>query len=216
MAVKLMGVGGRKILEGEEDERTQDFVLMDHPAFSRDTRSNRGLAEAILRSMRPSLLKSLLFWIRVESAKRAAYIAVDYFILGFRFHEFKPLRDAVSKKPASPLGIIYWSATPYQLGPMAVKYSARPLPSDVPVPTDMTSPNRLRQAMADHLARSEARFDFMVQVRTSVATMPVEDSSIIWSESESPFRKVASIVIPHQTFDTPEQMTFCENLSNNP
>jgi hypothetical protein len=99
---------------------------------------------------------------------------------------------------------------------LAVKYAARPRPSDVAEPDDMTSPDRLRKAMVDHLARAEARFDFMVQVRTSTDTMPIEDSSIVWSESESPFRRVASIVIPPQTFDTPQQMTFGENLSNTP
>jgi hypothetical protein len=217
MAIKLMGVEGRKILKGEEDKQTQDFVLMDHPAFfSRDARSNRGLAEAVRRSIRPSLLKSLMFWIRDERARRSAYIAVDYFILRLRFHELKMLRDAVSKKPRSPLGITYWSATPYLLGPLAVKYSARPIPSGVPEPTDVTSPDRLRKAMVDHLARAEARFNFLVQVRTSAGTMPIEDASVIWSEAQSPFRKVASIVIPPQTFDTPQQMTFCENLSNTP
>ena len=46
--------------------------------------------------------------------------------------------------------------------------------------------------------------------------MPVEDASIEWSEHSAPFRKVATIVIPPQTFDTPARMTFCENLSYTP
>lgn len=150
---------------------------MDHPVFfNRDARSNRGLAEAIKRSMRPSLLKSLMFWIRDESAKRSAYIAMRFFVFEFRFHELSALRAAVSKKPRSPLGITYWSATYYRLGPIAVKYSARPLASGVPEPTDMISPDRLRAAMAAHLSRFEARFDFMVQVRASAERMPIEDA----------------------------------------
>jgi len=190
---------------------------MDHPVFfNRDARSNRGLAEAIKRSMRPSLLKSLMFWIRDESAKRSAYIAMRFFVFEFRFHELSALRAAVSKKPRSPLGITYWSATYYRLGPIAVKYSARPLASGVPEPMDMTSPDRLRAAMAARLSRFEARFDFMVQVRASAERMPIEDASIEWSEVESPFRKVATIVIPVQVFDSPRQMEFCEDLSNTP
>lgn len=217
MAIKLMEVDGEKILEGEKDDRTQDFVLMDHPVFfSRDALSNHGLALAIQRSMRPSLLKSLLFWIRDERAKRSAYIAITFFGFGFRFHELLALRAAVSKMPANPLSIRYWSATPYRLGPLAVKYSAQPVPSGVPDPTDFTSPDRLRAAMKAQLDRAEARFDFMIQVRTSTSSMPIEDASIVWSEQESPFRKVAKIVIPPQTFDTPDQMQLCENLSNTP
>ena len=37
-----------------------------------------------------------------------------------------------------------------------------------------------------------------------------------WDESVSPFRKVASIDIPPQSFESPERMEFCENLAFNP
>src|SRR5205823_769228 len=33
MAIKVLEVDGPKILPGEEAERTQDFVLIDHPVF---------------------------------------------------------------------------------------------------------------------------------------------------------------------------------------
>ena len=139
-----------------------------------------------------------------------------FFVFEFRFHELSALRAAVSKKPGSPLGITYWSATYYRLGPIAVKYSARPLAAWVPEPTDMTSPDRPRAGMAARLSRFEARFDFMVQVRASAERMPIEDASIEWSEVESPFRKVATIVIPVQVFDSPRPMEFREDLSNTP
>ena len=77
------------------------------------------------RASKPSLFKNIMFWVRTERQKCSAYIAVNYFILGLHFHEFRALRAAVSKMPKSPLEIIYWSATPYALGDRAVKYSAR-------------------------------------------------------------------------------------------
>ena len=57
--------------------------------------------------------------------------------------------------------------------------------------------------------------DFLVQPRTRSA-MSVEDSRTEWLEEEAPFYKVATITIPQQTFDTPEQNAFCENLSFTP
>jgi hypothetical protein len=220
MAVKLMNVDGLKVLDDERNERTQDFVLMDHPVFfSRHVRSNRALAEAIARSSGPSLLRRLMFFARTERQLRSAYIALHYFILGLRVHEFRVLRAAVSKMPLSPLEIDYWSATPYALGKQAVKYSAKPhkRPPSVPKRVDLSSPDRLRAAMAAHLDRAEARFDFLVQVRTASRkrAMPIEDASIEWGK-QAPFRKVATIVIPPQTFDTQARMTFCENLSYTP
>jgi hypothetical protein len=221
MAIKLMDVDGRKVLDGEQGEKTQDFVLMDHPVFfSRHTRSNRALAEVMARSAGPSLLKRMMFWARTERQRRSAYIAWHHFILGLRFHEMRALRAAVSKKPPSPLEIVYWSATPYALGEQAVKYSARPSerPPGVPERTDMSAPDRLRAAMVAHLDRAEARFDFLIQVRTPPGNkaMPVEDASVEWDERRARFLKVATIVIPPQTFDTPARMAFCEDLSYTP
>src|SRR5258707_5631255 len=126
MAVKLLGVEGEKVLPAEAREPTQDFVLMDHPVFfARDARSNRALAETMRRASGRPLLKSLLFWIREERAKRSVYVALRHFLRGLRFHEFACLRAALSKKPASPLEITYWSATPYRLGPLAVQQEIR-------------------------------------------------------------------------------------------
>ena len=72
--------------------------------------------------------------------------------------------------------------------------------------------------MAAHLDRADAEFEFLVQVRdpSRKKAMPVEDASVEWSEDRAPFRKVARIVIPRQTFDTPERMGICEHLSFNP
>ena len=46
--------------------------------------------------------------------------------------------------------------------------------------------------------------------------MDVEDSRIEWTEAQAPFYKVATIRIPSQAFDTPQQNVFCENLAFTP
>ena len=43
--------------------------------------------------------------------------------------------------------------------------------------------------------------------------MPVEDPTVEWT---APWQKVATIRIPPQSFDSPEQMAFGENLSFTP
>lgn len=47
-------------------------------------------------------------------------------------------------------------------------------------------------------------------------TRVTPESRIEWKEAAAPFYKLATIRIPQQTFDTPEQNTFCENLSFTP
>jgi hypothetical protein len=90
---------------------------------------------------------------------------------------------------------------------------ARPDLAGAPDLPSVDSPDKLRLAMAAQLKSHEARFEFLVQVQTDPVAMPVEDPTVEWN---APWQKVATIRIPPQTFDSPEQMTFCENLSFTP
>ncbi len=59
-------------------------------------------------------------------------------------------------------------------------------------------------------------FDILVQLQDPNKYMPIEDPSIEWRESDSPFIPLAKIRIPSQAFNSPEQREFCENLSFSP
>jgi hypothetical protein len=201
MAIKLLGVEGEKVLESEKDAQTQDFVLADHPTFFiPDLASYVSFSEKVLDA-RNSLLGRIGFVIRLLLSWDAPW---------------KPLRTALGKKPDSPLRVPYWSQTPYRLDRMAVKYTARPDLSLVPPPPPSHSKDRLREAMSAQLSNQEARFDFFVQLQTDPVAMPVEDPTVAWDEATSPARKVATIQIPRQDFDTPAAMAFCEHLSFTP
>ena len=76
--------------------------------------------------------------------------------------------------------------------------------------------NYLREALKLALGRKSASIDFMVQMQTNARQMPVEDPTISWSERASPFRKVATLEILAQDFNTPEAQVLGENLSFNP
>jgi hypothetical protein len=64
-------------------------------------------------------------------------------------------------------------------------------------------------------------FDFMVQLQDPEKYMPVEDATIEWKESDSPFLTVARIEIDKQDIegqgnDKVAKNDFCENLSFSP
>jgi hypothetical protein len=108
---------------------------------------------------------------------------------------------------------------PYQLGTgegrQAVKYSARACSAATDRLPKNPGHDFLRDALRNTLHSGDACMEFLVQPRTS-DNMDVEDSRIEWKEGEAPFYKLATIRVPPQTFDTPEQNTFCENLSFTP
>lgn len=120
---------------------------------------------------------------------------------------------------SNPLQTRYWSMVPYQLGTgsgrQAVKYSAQACSRGTdPIPYNPHN-NFLRENLRNQLQKSKACMEFLVQPRTS-NSMSVEDSMTEWPENQAPFYKLATIHIPQQVFDTPEQNEFCENLSFTP
>jgi hypothetical protein len=201
MAIKLLGVPGEKLLEDEADATTLDFVLIDHPVFFiRDVADYVPFMEDFRR------LKSPGFSLGKIAAGLKLLTSPDY--------KWRLLRATGSKKPESPLRIDYWSTTPSSLGPLAVKYRARPVADAVPLQVH-DSPDKLRLALVDRLEKQkrDARFDFLVQVQTDARAMPVEDPTVEW---DAPWEQVATILIPAQTFDTPERDVFGEHLSFTP
>ena len=194
MAIKLMGVPGEKLLESERHEQTQDFIVISTRVFvTKDVKE----FDAMIATLLPrSTLVQVLFFL--------THPRVVWNLLKAR------------KTFANPLQIRYFSTTPYLFGRTAVKYSTIPQvkePDSIPSNPD---PDYLRLAMIKTLERGDAFFDFSVQLQTDPETMPIEDPGKEWSEAASPFRKVATIRVLQQSFDSQAQREFGENLSFTP
>jgi hypothetical protein len=56
----------------------------------------------------------------------------------------------------------------------------------------------MRRALEETLQTREVLFEFQVQLRTSATTMPIEDASVEWPETESPYRTVGHLLLPRQ------------------
>lgn len=118
-----------------------------------------------------------------------------------------------------PFDVRFWSTTPYKLGEdtgQAVKYSVLPCSDYQTLQAEKPGRNQLRAAMKAHLQRCPAKFYFAVQLQTDPSSMPIEDASVIWDETLSPFQIVATITIENQDFDDPDELAECEASSFNP
>jgi len=193
VAIKLMGVEGRKLVENETDSLNQDFLLINDSRFlTRDVATFDGLVKSLIGGKSSARWFLLTHW-RVA---RNLFAAVG--------------------KHGNPLAIRYFSSVPHSLGDSAVKYSLTPRePESTPIP-DKPSDDYLREAMAEQLADSSAVFDFCVQFQKDPYREPIEDPSVTWSEKHSPFRRVATLKISAQSFESPRRMEFGDNLSFNP
>lgn len=197
MAVKLTGLPGPKLAD---EKATQDFLMINSPAFF-----VRDAADYVDFMKAASAGKPFSFFMPGANPLR------------WRLHELKAALAITRRKTDDPLAVRYWSMAPYLLGESGpVKYSARPC---APVPAgkpDRKDPDFLRAAMSARLKDAGACYEFLVQLRSDPARQPVEDPTVEWSEKASPFRKVATIEIPPQRFESAAQRAFCENLSMNP
>ncbi|WP_336168624.1 catalase family protein [Acinetobacter sp. 161(2023)] len=199
IAIKLLGVSGEKILESEKQATTQDFIMINHPVFFANDAK-----------------RYLSFINDVNSNNMIRKLHIP-FALGFK--GTMNALGARNSKITNPLYARYWSMIPYQLGlgndRQAVKYSVRACsvtPNNLP---ENPSHDFLREALKNTLQNNDACMEFLIQPRTS-SKMLVEDAMTEWDEKAAPFYQVATIHIPKQNFDTPEQNKFCENLSFTP
>lgn len=204
MAIKLMGVPGKKLLEGEEEAQTHDFVMLNNSAFFiRDVKEYASLTQ-----------------FQGEGSQ------FGYFFAGspaeWHLREFRIGLGILKWPPSNLLSTQFHSMTAYRFGTRNnVKYSAKPVAcsgqASIPnggVPWDKDG---LRLLLQDELkAGPAACFDFMVQLQAPDKNMPVEDTTVLWSEKDSPFVAVARLELPKQDIQPARDSGFCENLSFTP
>ena len=193
MSINLSNVAGQS-LWGEDG--MQDFLLNSHPAlFAATPKDFLSFVEAV---------RDDAIW--------------KYFIDPRHFYSLSVVWKGRARI-ASPFDIRYWSTTPYRFGDnssVAVKYSVKSCSRIVSEMPERPGSDYLAAAMQSHLRKAEACFDFMVQFQTDPEEMPVEDASVEWDEGKSPFRKLATITIRDQDFQSAPARQQCERMSFNP
>jgi hypothetical protein len=194
VAIKVMGVPGPKLMV---DERfTQDLILVSPASF-----------------VTPNILENakLQQWVRAKAPLAYAINPGDSHLI----HLFMQL--LYSPVHANPLEVQYYSNVPFLLGPdQAVQYSLKPSCLGLTKIPHRPAENYLRDAMIRTLDAGEWTFDFMVQVQADPFRMPIENASVKWPESMSPYIPVARLRLPAQRFDSDEQLAFADVLRYNP
>ena len=213
MAIKVIGVEGKKVLEAEQDEVTQDFLLVNFPVIpTGDVGSYlKGQLQQEKKAGLPEEVKSL-----TSSALRTVNEAVMK-VGG----QLTPDLAGSNMPQTHILGETFFSMAAHRYGDYVAKVNAVPV-SDSLLPLvgkhiDASEPSALRDLVVDFFAKNSAEYELRIQLCTDLEKMPVEDASIEWDEKESPYVAVAKIVIPQQAaYSTPRRVFADEKLSFNP
>jgi hypothetical protein len=205
MAIKLLDVPGEKLMGSASHATEQDFVMFNHPVFFvRDVAEYKSNFAAQADGQ-----KVLAFFPSWDPRSWE----IRHLIIALR---------TLAPAPESPIATTYNSIAPFKLGPHNIKYRVIPAPENcpsyAPAKPNRDLPNFLRHALYQQLSldRTAACFTLQIQRQNPSHYMPIEDPSVEWDESISPFETVAKIRLPAQDFDSTEQNLFCDNLSFNP
>jgi hypothetical protein len=202
LAVKVLGVGGKKLIPGMEDDTTQDFLFINSPALA--FRS----VDEFVAFVQSSTSQALLPFRLVGR-------------LGFGAFGLLSRLIASAKKVTSLATETYFTAAPIRFGDYAARLSLAPGQTDAPAKTGV-----LADELAGRLLRGALSWELRAQLFVSEDLTPIEDSSRVWSESDSPPVALARLTIPSQDpaseegkklFDLVETLAFdpwhaCEEL----
>ncbi len=193
LAVKIIGVEGARLPGGENDV-TQDFVLVNAPAFAAPT-PKKFLAN--LKMLAATTDKA-------EGAKKVlSAVARGTESVLEAFGGKSPMVTTMGGHPETNiLGETFYSQVPVLYGDYVAKVAVFPifdLSKLTGAPIDANAePNALRDAVSAHFAQHGGEWEFRVQLCTNLETMPIEDASVIWPETESPYLPVARLTVEAQ------------------
>ena len=213
MAIKLIGVPGERV-DGGEGDTTQDFVMVNGPAF--------GAPDA------KHFLKNLKLLASTTDKGESLKIAFSALARGT-----EKLIEGLGGKSGTLiamgghpetnlLGETYYSQVPSLYGPYMAKFSIAPaapsLKALTDAPVDMKDkPDALREAVNTYFGQNDALWELRVQLCTDLEAMPIEDASVPWPEDKSPFIPVAHIRAARQVgWSEARSKAIDDGLSFNP
>lgn len=185
IAMKVIGVKGKKLIPGMEDAVTQDFL-------------------AILGASTPFKDAHDFVWF----AQRFASPATLPMKLLFKFGPVATwdilgrLLQSAKRKPASLGTSVFNSNAPIQWGPYAARYQFVPVAAAEAGKSQGKERDYFGEELAARLAQGPVEYDFQLQFFENEQATPIEDARVEWS---SPFVTIGRLTLPKQTVQRPNE-----------
>ncbi len=180
----------------------QDFLMTDAAAsHARDAWQFMVAAEAMASPSKIMILPKLLWGLGIPETLRMIQVL---------------MKD--SRKIDTLAADQFWSRAPFKFGPYAVKFTLQPS-EHISGGATASGENYLKLDFIGRLLRGPITFDFSVQRYVDEVKTPIEDGTVEWKESDSPFETIAKLIIPQQDLRTPnakETEALVEKLELNP
>jgi hypothetical protein len=203
LAVKLRGVEGPKLLDGEEHADSQDFLALNHRYVPADGPEDLVVISAAAANLLTAPVKM------AQSLGWAETLRIIGWTLRWTPRRIR-LRSVATEH--------FHSLSPITIGPHAVKYMWRPRQGDMASPPGASCRNIFRDDLRRRLAEGAIGFDFLVQFYVDDEKTPI-DGAYAWAPEDAPFVKLAELTIPACDLDSEEtkrQEVYLAGASFNP
>jgi hypothetical protein len=207
IGLKIFGIEGKTLLEDEPDSHTFDYALINHPVFFANTLAHYVFIQSLFadRGLPPPAN------LTPEEKQAALHRLLYDFVTGrgtlppeeWAWEELGAFLNLAQTKPVNLLLSTYWTMGAVRHGDYVAKVRVAPVQSFADRveqrALDLTSAEQVfRPALVAELRKRPYEFDIQVQLCTDLAQMPVEKTTVRWSESLSPYVTVAKLRLPQQ------------------
>jgi hypothetical protein len=194
-AMKVIGVEGER-LEGSEGDVTQDFLLVNGPAFGApNPKKFLSVLKLLARTTDEAEgLKKIL---------SAVMRQVQKVIVAVTGQPNVTVATLGGQPETHILGETFYSQAPLRFGDFIAKISAVPMSPElsalIQAPLNVNGvPNGLREAVVEFFRQNGGVWEVRAQPCTDLEHMPIENAAIVWPEDMSPFRPIARITVKPQ------------------
>lgn len=219
LALKIFDIDGPTLLEDEPDTRTFDYANINAPIFFCNTVQDYLFIQDLFLNAahyfaegRPGAHRFYSDFITGKGTLDQEHWAWDEFLAFLRLSKLTPQNVLLSS---------YWTMGAVRHGDFIAKVRIGPDPFHAAAVTrrvldPASAAEVFRPALIAELQEHPYAFDIQVQLCTDLGRMPVEDVTVEWPETLSPFVTVAKLRIPQQDISGDENLEQMDALSFTP
>src|SRR5690242_18076440 len=205
-AIKIFDIDGLKLVEDEPDSNTFDLVLKNNPTFVANTARHYVVLQEVGNDSAKYLARGKAGYRELLTdllTGKGTFEQSDW-----AWEEMFAFVKAAQTPVRNPLLSTYWTMAAVRHGDYVAKLrvasTADSAANVIHRELDLTvGPDVFGPVLADELRAHAFDFDLQVQLCTDLEAMPVNEATVEWPETLSPYVTVGRVHLPRQDLAQP-------------
>jgi hypothetical protein len=218
VGLKFFNVPGHSIIENEVGVSNFDYAMINAPVFFANKAKDYVVLERLFDALPGALMdrRTAKTWLH-DFLTRGGTLPPDEWL----WDEFLVVISLGKTPWRNPLLASYWTMGAVRHGEYIAKLRITPESSAAAQVRirdldPLTNPEAVRDSLMADIGEHDYIFELQVQLCADPSQMPIENTSIEWSEKLSPFTKIATIHIPKQDISSPVNLDIADRISISP